>query len=292
MAEIPPQEDIRPRRIVELLGAPIDALTMDETVDAVRAMVRIGTPHQHVVVNASKIVLMDRDPFLREVVRGCDLVSADGMSAVWACRWLGSPLPARVTGVDLFARLVAAAHKDGSSVYFLGASDEVVAKVAAYFAALYPGLRVAGSRNGYWDDDDEVVEEVRAATPDYLFLAIPSPRKEFWLNEHLARLNVPFVMGVGGSFDVMAGKVGRAPEWAQNAGLEWAWRLGHEPRRLWRRYLVGNTAFIRLAVNEWKRLKVDRRSALKECNGAVAQRSHLTVLSSSPTDGGPAATAD
>ena len=249
------------RRTVELFGVPVDALTMDETVEMARAMVRTGTPHQHVVVNASKLVQTDRDPLLRDVVRGCDLVSADGMSTVWASRWLGRPLPARVTGVDLFARLVGAAHEDGCSVYFLGGTEDVVAKVAEIFSALYPGLQVAGSRSGYWDDDGEVVANVRSAAPDYLFLAIPSPRKEFWLNEHLAGLNVPFVMGVGGSFDVVAGKVKRAPSWVQRVGCEWAWRLGQEPRRLWRRYLVGNTAFIRLTMHEWKRLKTESTTA-------------------------------
>jgi N-acetylglucosaminyldiphosphoundecaprenol N-acetyl-beta-D-mannosaminyltransferase len=242
------------RHTVELFGVPTDALTMDETVDAVRDLVRTGTPHQHVVLNAAKVVAMDRDAHLREVVAHCDLINADGASVVWASHALGRPLPERVAGIDLFLRLVEAAHDDGDSVYFLGASQDVVDRTVTVLEERHPGLRVAGSHNGFWSDDREVIEAVRHAHPDYLFLAIPSPRKEFWLNEHLQELGVPFVMGVGGSFDVVAGAVSRAPVWMQRAGLEWAWRLGQEPRRMWKRYLVGNTAFIRLTLRERRRL--------------------------------------
>jgi N-acetylglucosaminyldiphosphoundecaprenol N-acetyl-beta-D-mannosaminyltransferase len=236
------------RRTVELFGVPTDVLTMEETILAARGLVRRGTPHQHVVLNAAKVVALDRDPRLRAVIEKCDLVNADGASVVWASRVLGRPLPERVTGVDLFLRLVEAAAADGTSVYFLGATQEVVESVVSVFSKRFPRLKVAGYRNGYWDDDNAVIDEVRAARPDYLFLAIPSPRKEFWVNEHLKALGVPFVMGVGGSFDVVAGKVSRAPVWLQRVGMEWTWRLLQEPRRMWKRYLVGNASFIRLTV--------------------------------------------
>ena len=233
---------------VEVLGARIDCLTMDETVARARELVRAGGVHQHVVVNAAKIVELDRDPELAAIIRGCDLVNADGQSVVWASRLLGQPLPERVAGIDLFQRLVAAAAADGSSVYFLGAREDVVSDVARVFQARHPDLRVAGARDGYWKDDQEVVAAIRAAAPDYLFLAIPSPRKERWLHRYLDDLDVSFVMGVGGSFDVVTGRVGRAPRIVQRAGLEWFWRLAQEPRRMWRRYLFGNLAFLRLAL--------------------------------------------
>lgn len=239
------------QRTVVLLGVRVDALSIEETVEAVRAMVRSGVPHQHVGVNAALLVESERDPELRNVINGCDLVSADGMSAVWAGRLCGRPLPERVAGVDLFQRLVEVAHRDESSVYFLGATDDVVERVATVFSERHPGLRIAGYHNGYWRDDTEVVDAVRAARPDYLFLAIPSPRKELWLSRNLERLGVPFVMGVGGSFDVVAGKVRRAPLWVQNVGFEWAWRLGQEPRRMWRRYLFSNAAFLRSLAREY-----------------------------------------
>ena len=139
------------------------------------------------------------------------------------------------------------------SVYFLGARDEVLEEMIRRFREQYPTLNIAGSRNGYWDDDAAVVAQVREARPDLVFLAIPSPRKEFWLAEHMPAMGVPFAMGVGGSFDVVAGKVKRAPVWVQRIGCEWVYRLVQEPRRMWKRYLVGNTKFVVLTVKEWRR---------------------------------------
>ena len=242
------------RRAVVLAGVAIDALTMDETVEAARVMVRSGRPHQQVGINAALLVESERHPELRRVIERCDLVSPDGMSLVWMCRLLGQPVPERVAGIDLFQRLVEVAERDGSSVYFIGATHDVVVRVAATFSARYPGLRIAGFRDGYWHDDSEVVAAVRKARPDYLFLAIPSPQKELWLYRYRESLGVPLAMGVGGSFDVVAGKVRRAPRWVQNAGFEWAWRLAQEPRRMWRRYLFSNAAFVRCLAREyWRR---------------------------------------
>jgi len=243
------------RRTVELFGVPVDSLTIEETVVSARGLVQTGTPHQHVVLNAAKVVAMDRDPALRAVIAGCDLVNADGTSIVWASRFLGRPLPERVAGIDLFLRLIEAAATDGSPVYLLGATEEVLNAAVGVLVARFPALKVAGHRNGFWDDDQAVVAAIRAARPDYLFLAIPSPRKEFWLSEHLEALGVPFVMGVGGSFDVVAGKVSRAPRLLQRLGLEWTWRVVQEPRRMWKRYLVGNTAFVRMMLRERRGLR-------------------------------------
>lgn len=237
---------------VDLFGVPIDALTMDETVSTIRAMVGHGRSVQHVCVNAAKLVEVERNPALADVIRGCDVVSADGTAVVWASRLLGKPLPERVAGIDLFERLVTIAAADGDAVYFLGARQAVVEEVVDVFTTRHPGLKVAGLHDGYWraDEEEALVDQIRAACPAYLFLAIPSPRKELWLNKHRDRLAVPFIMGVGGSFDVVSGNVGRAPRPVQRAGMEWAWRLGQEPRRLWRRYLYGNAAFLRMTVRE------------------------------------------
>ena len=237
-----------------LYGVDVDALTMDETVDRIMELLSGPDPVQHVVLNASKVVAMSKDPALKDVISTCAVINADGMSVVVASRLLRHPLPERVAGIDLFERLVARAAADGRSVYFLGARDEVLEELVARFRARYPLLRIAGWRNGYWTDDAEVVRAVRDANPDLLFLAIPSPRKEFWLAEHLPALGVPFAMGVGGSFDVLAGKIKRAPAWVQRLGCEWVYRLAQEPRRMWKRYLVGNTAFMWLTLKElWRR---------------------------------------
>ena len=237
----------------ELFGVEVDALTMGETVDRIMHLIDAGEQVQHVVLNAAKVVMMDKDPALRDVIRACPVVNADGQSVVVASRLLRRPLPERVAGIDLFVELVARSAVNGRSVYFLGARDEVLDTMIARFRREYPALRIAGHRNGYWDDDREVIELVRNAQPDLLFLAIPSPRKEFWLGKHLAAMEVPFAMGVGGSFDVVAGKVKRAPRWVQRVGCEWVYRLVQEPRRMWKRYLVGNSAFMWLTVKElWR----------------------------------------
>jgi N-acetylglucosaminyldiphosphoundecaprenol N-acetyl-beta-D-mannosaminyltransferase len=237
---------------VDVLGVGVDVLTMDETVARVRELVRSwpGPGAQHAAVNAAKLVAARRDPELADAIAGCALVTADGAAIVWAARLLGRPLPERVTGIDLMERLVQAAAADGARVYFLGARPEIVAGVADVYRARYPGLRVVGAQHGYWTDDAKLVDEIRAAAPDYLFLGIPSPHKELWLRHWLPELQVPFAMGVGGSFDVVAGARRRAPAWAGRAGLEWLFRLAQEPRRMWRRYLVGNTRFLGLLIAE------------------------------------------
>ncbi|MEY2959228.1 MAG: hypothetical protein RLZZ01_1796 [Actinomycetota bacterium] len=241
------------RDAVELFGVDVDALDMSASVDRVFQIVDRRRPTQHVVLNAAKVVDMERRPELREVVGRCGMVNADGASVVWASRILGRPVPERVTGIDLFGELIERAASTGHSVFLLGASDDVVGETRRRLEARHPGLRVVGARNGFWTDDRAVVEEVRAADPDLLFVALPSPRKEFWLAEHLDDLGVPFVMGVGGTFDVVAGRVRRAPRWAQRLGAEWVFRLAQEPRRMWRRYLVGNARFAALTAREWWR---------------------------------------
>jgi N-acetylglucosaminyldiphosphoundecaprenol N-acetyl-beta-D-mannosaminyltransferase len=241
----------RPR--VRLFGTPVDALTFAETVDRSFELADAGGPAQHVVLNAAKVVQMREDDRLRSIVAGCDLVNADGQSVVWASRVLGRPLPERVAGIDLFKAIIERAAQTGHRVFFLGATQEVLAEMVERLRARLPSLVIAGYCDGYWDDDDDVVETVRAARPDFLFLAIPSPRKEYWLSENLERLAVPFVMGVGGTFDVVAGKVRRAPVWVQRVGCEWLYRLAQEPRRMWKRYLRGNSLFVGLIAMEWWR---------------------------------------
>lgn len=239
---------------VILFGVPVDNLTMAETVDRVEQMIRQGGTHQHVVVNVDKIVKLQRDPALREAILDCDLVNADGQPVVWASRLLGRPLKERVAGVDLFGALIERCGVRGLRPYLLGAKPEVVAKVAEI---LKPKVRLAGWRNGYWTEAEEasVVAEVAATKPDILFVAMSSPKKELFLRKWKKELQVPFVMGVGGTFDVVAGVTTRAPLWMQRAGLEWLYRLGQEPRRMWRRYLVEDMAFIWLLAREVWRLR-------------------------------------
>jgi N-acetylglucosaminyldiphosphoundecaprenol N-acetyl-beta-D-mannosaminyltransferase len=236
----------------EVYGVPLHPLTMAQTVARVEELVADGGPHQHVVLNAAKVVQLRDDAALREIVRGCALVNADGQAVVWGARLLGVDVPERVTGVDLMDELLDRASELGWSVYFLGATEDVVRRVVELQKSARPALRIAGWRNGYWSADEEaaVVAGVAAAEPTLLFVAMPTPRKELFLAEHLDALGVPFAMGVGGSFDIIAGVTRRAPLWMQRAGLEWMYRLLQEPRRMFRRYLVGNSRFILITLAE------------------------------------------
>lgn len=258
------------RRQVDLFGTAVDALTYEESIERLFALAADPRPSQHVVLNASKVVQMEKDPKLREIVAGCDMINADGISIVWASRLLGTPVPERVTGIDLFYGIVSRARETGHRLYFLGATDEVLQRMISRFEAELPGITIAGYRNGYWDEAEvgQVIDEVVAATPDFLFLAIPSPRKEYWLHDHLSELRVPVVMGVGGSFDVMAGLVQRAPAWVQRLGCEWLYRLVQEPKRMWKRYLFGNLEFMRLTRQA---MKQQRATAARNGVGSPAQ---------------------
>ena len=237
---------------VTLFGVPVDNLTLAETADRVEQLIQRGPTHQHVVVNVDKLVKLQRDPELRAAILDCDLINADGQPVVWAARWLGTPLKERVTGIDLFDALLTRCATRGYRPFLLGARAEIVERVAGIVRAR--GVTLAGYRNGYWSAAEEpaVVEAVAATRPDILFVALSSPRKELFLRRWKETLRVPFVMGVGGTFDVVAGEVRRAPRWMQRAGLEWLYRLGQEPRRMWRRYLVEDARFVPLLWREWR----------------------------------------
>jgi len=204
------------------------------------------------VVNAAKIVAANRDDKLKQVLRDADLVTADGMSIVWASRLLGQRLKERVTGIDLFERLVERAADRGLSVYFLGAREASVRGTVERFTNRYPTLRVSGYRDGYFDasQSDSVCECIRLSGAVLLFVAMGSPAQENWIASNLALTGARFALGVGGSFDHLSGRARRAPQWMQKSGLEWLHRLAQEPGRLWRRYLIGNTAFVWLVIRE------------------------------------------
>lgn len=240
----------------EILNTFVNAISMDETVRRVEEIIKNGTPTQHVVINASKVNLMEKDPELRKIVNGCPLINADGASILWAAKRLGVPLKERVTGIDLFQRLCKTASEKGYKIYLFGAKEEVVTKVKSILEEKYPSIQIVGYRNGYFSEQDEeqMVADMAKSGADMMFVAFSSPKKEYWVNKYLNQLNIPFVMGVGGSFDVVAGVTDRAPKWMQEHSLEWFYRFIQEPRRMWKRYIVGNAKFISL-THKYKRLK-------------------------------------
>ncbi|MDI3325969.1 WecB/TagA/CpsF family glycosyltransferase [Pontibacterium granulatum] len=229
---------------IELLGSPMDMGSMEETVQLIKERLKNGVFTQHVVVNVAKVVNMRRDSELAQSVTECDIINIDGMGVVWGARFLGHDVSERVAGVDLFHELNAMAEEEGFPVFYLGAKDEIVSKTASIMTEAHPNLQVAGYHHGYfWDDEEAIVEEIRKSGAKLLFVAITSPKKENFINKWKDQLGVDFVMGVGGTFDVVAGKVKRAPMWMQRCGLEWFYRVLQEPRRMWKRYFVTNSKF-------------------------------------------------
>ncbi|WP_345772823.1 WecB/TagA/CpsF family glycosyltransferase [Vibrio sp. Isolate23] len=236
---------------VTFLGSPMDTMTMSETVEAIKGRIETGEFTQHVVVNVAKLVNMKKDQELAQSVTECDIINIDGMGVVWGARFVGHQIPERVAGVDLFYELNAMAEKEAFPVFFLGAKQEVVEKTAQIMKSNHPNLNIAGHHHGYfWDDEAALVKKVKDSGAKLLFVAITSPKKENFINKWRDELGVDFVMGVGGTFDVVAGKVNRAPAWMQNAGLEWLYRVIQEPRRMWKRYLVTNSKFAFLLLKE------------------------------------------
>lgn len=242
----------------ELFGIPIRAIGMAAVLDAIHEAVRARTPLHFGVVNAAKIVNMRRDARLRQEVLSSDVILADGMSVVWASRLLGRPLPERVSGIDLMMRIFDSGSREGYAVYCLGATEEVSAQVAAEIARQFPGLRLAGRRNGYFSEQEEagIAQAIADSRADILLVAMTSPKKEKFMARWAGRLGVPVIHGVGGSFDVFSGKVERAPEAWQRLGLEWLYRVKQEPRRLWRRYLVTNFLFCLMLTGEFVRIRL------------------------------------
>jgi N-acetylglucosaminyldiphosphoundecaprenol N-acetyl-beta-D-mannosaminyltransferase len=230
---------------LEVLECPLDPVTMDEAVERCEQAIASRRYLQHMSVNAAKMIALHDDPEMRRMVSECGLITADGQSVVWAARLLGARLPERVAGIDLMTRMLEAADARGYGVYVLGARRNVLDVALARLRERYPRLRIAGARDGYYADEEApaIREEIRASGADILFVAMSSPRKEYFLGENGAALGVHFAMGVGGSIDVIAGLTRRAPRFLQRAGLEWAFRLAQEPRRLAHRYVVVNARF-------------------------------------------------
>jgi N-acetylglucosaminyldiphosphoundecaprenol N-acetyl-beta-D-mannosaminyltransferase len=257
------------------LDCPIDILSMEETVDLARGAIRARRRLQHVALNVAKFVNMRVDPVLASDVANSDVVSIDGMGIVWAARALGLPVKKRVAGVDLLTELLATCAREGFRPYLLGATPAVLQQAAQRIRERHPSLVFAGLRDGYFTREEEasVVRDIRSSGADCLFIGMPTPRKERFLASHRDELGVPFIMGVGGSFDILGGVTRRAPLRMQQLGLEWAYRIYQEPRRMWWRYAKTNTLFVGILVQAFIRrsLNVGQRAggALPPETGAI-----------------------
>lgn len=235
-----------------LFNLPVQSGSMEDVVQKIYTTILSKSQLFQVSLNASKIVSIQKDKELMNSVKSADLLTADGQSLVWASKLLGQPLPERIAGIDLFQELMELAYRKGLKVFFLGAKPEVLDKVVGHYTDKYGIEIVAGAAHGYFkpEEEGELVERINNSGAQMLFVAITSPMKELFLDRNKEKLNrLNLVMGVGGSFDVVAGKVKRAPLWMQKNGLEWFYRFQQEPGRLWKRYLVSNSKFLWITLN-------------------------------------------
>jgi N-acetylglucosaminyldiphosphoundecaprenol N-acetyl-beta-D-mannosaminyltransferase len=228
-----------------LFGLPVDILSHDETVARILADITTGRRCQHVALNVAKLINARTNAELESDIRASDIVGIDGMGIVYALRLLGHRVPERVAGADLFASLIGECAARGLRPFLLGATPAVLAAAERNLRRRHPGLVLAGSHHGYFTAELEasVCDLIRSSGAHCLFIAMPTPRKERFMHRYRDQLGVPFVMGVGGTLDVTAGLVRRAPALVQRTGLEWGYRLMQEPRRLACRYLRTNLIF-------------------------------------------------
>ncbi len=225
------------RERVNIAGLGVDRLTLEQAKNIICARWDGAEGVFHVVTtNAEMIYRGAGDRELAGVIEKAEMVTADGAGVVLASRILGHPLPERVAGYDLMTECLREAARKGIPVYFLGSRPQILEQAVREARKRFPGLQVAGSRHGYFhaDDEEELVREIRSLKPRLLLVALGVPKQEKWIFRYREKLPPCAVIGVGGSFDVLAGELTRAPLWMQRAGLEWLYRLLKEPARIGR----------------------------------------------------------
>jgi len=251
--------NVADRKSIELLGVRIHDVDMAASLDAIDCFIRSRTPHIVVTADASCVVLARKDAELREIVNSADLVTPDSIGILLAARLNGKPLAERVSGCDMLVLLCERAARLGHRVFLLGAAPGVADAAAEKLRERFPGLDIVGVQHGYFkpEETESVISMIRAAEPDLLFVAFGIPMQEKWIRRHMEALGAPVCMGVGGSFDVISGKVKRAPKWMQRYGLEWVYRLASNPRKIGK--VMTLPVFVALVVG-WQ---ITRRLGLK-----------------------------
>jgi len=247
------------RKLLIILGTPIDDINMDEALNRIEDFVAVGRMtgkgHQIATINADFVVQSLHDTELRHILQEADMATADGMPLVWSARLLGVPLEKRVTGADMVPALAERAAQKGYSIYFLGAAPGVAEKAANILQQQYPGLKIAGiaspSAEAVRKGDPAIIAACKAAKPDILLVAFGNPKQEKWIYAHAHALGIPVMIGVGGTFDLIAGVTKRAPQWMQKSGLEWSYRLLQQPGRLWKRYTTDFFGFGYFFLWQW-----------------------------------------
>jgi N-acetylglucosaminyldiphosphoundecaprenol N-acetyl-beta-D-mannosaminyltransferase len=239
----------------------VDRLTFAQALDRIEAMVSERTGGVVFTPNVDHVVMAGHDARFRDAYAKADLSLADGMPVVWASHLLGEPLPAKISGSDLVLPLMERANRGRWRVFLLGGGPGVADAAAAKLTARFPDLVIAGTLSPRIDmsqpasSREGILESIRAARPDVVLVALGAPKQELWIAEAAAALRPAVLLGVGAAVDFVAGTVKRAPDWISAAGLEWLYRLAREPRRLWRRYLLRDPAFLFIVLGDLRRAR-------------------------------------
>lgn len=241
-----------PLPVVHFIGMAFHNVTLDQAVARIDAFIKAGTPHKIFCPNVALFVWARSNPEMWRFYAECDLVTVDGMGIYFASRFLGTPLIESVSGVTLMFELIRRAPSAGYRIFLLGTTENILNQAVVNLRRDYPGINVVGVHHGFYQESDEgaIADQIRACDADIVFLAMSSPKKEWFVKRQVARAGARVFLGVGGGIDIIAGVYKLAPRWIHNSGLEWCYRLIQEPRRLWKRYLFTNAIFLRLVVRE------------------------------------------
>lgn len=247
---------------VNILDVEVSRNNLEETMDVLTRAIEKGQKLRVCVTPANCVLWANKDEKLRQIYNSADLTTADGVPLLWASRLLGSPIRGRVTGLDLLPEFSKISAKKGFRFFFLGAADGVAVKLANHLKSINPGLKIAGTYSPPFaerfsdEENEKMITLINQSNADVLWVSLTAPKQDFWIAEHFGRLDVSIAIGVGAAFDVVAGNIKRSPEWMQNAGLEWFYRLLKEPGRLSKRYLVEAPQFIPLLIKQkWRSVR-------------------------------------
>ncbi|MDI6704120.1 MAG: WecB/TagA/CpsF family glycosyltransferase [bacterium] len=234
---------------VNIMGIDIDSIGFEEAIERIEGFISQRSIHYIVTPNVDHLIKLQKDEEFREIYKNASMVLPDGVPLLWAGRFLGTPLKEKVSGSDLFPALCKVSSEKGYRLFFLGSTDHVLKKVCKILKSRYPNLKITGAYAPSFKimenkkENEEIIRMIKSKRPDILFVGLGAPKQERWIYRNLKRINVPVSIGIGISFDYMAGEIRRAPKWMQRIGLEWFYRLLQEPKRLWKRYLIDDMKF-------------------------------------------------
>jgi N-acetylglucosaminyldiphosphoundecaprenol N-acetyl-beta-D-mannosaminyltransferase len=246
---------------INIFGIEIHPLRRSAFLSIIKSSIDSGSRITQVGVNSATVNELVRNPEFRQAINDADLVHIDGMSVVWALRHLGHKVPERIATPDLADDILKLAETENYSIFLLGAKEQIIEACRINLGNKFPSLKIVGSQHGYFkpEEEDAIVERINYSQPDILYIGMSSPKKELFFEKYKGHLKTKYILGVGGYFDIVSGHLRRAPKWMQDRGLEWLFRLIQEPRRMWKRYLIGINQFLWLFL----KMKVLKKEVIK-----------------------------